>query len=99
MVKNPNGLSIITVTVQNSDSISIKEEAKKELIAHYKNLQQQFVNETCKTPAQGMNTGLETEEVDLPGHIAEQFEVSYVDNRAIKGQNAIKLYYATTRSV
>jgi len=73
-----------TVTVQNSDSISVKEEAKKELI--YKNLQQQFVNEMN---ARGMNTGLETEEVDLPGHIAEQFEVSYVDNRAIKGQNAI----------
>tara|TARA_R100001443_G_scaffold20560_1_gene32606 strand:+ start:1462 stop:3744 length:2283 start_codon:yes stop_codon:yes gene_type:complete len=73
-----------TVTVQNADSISVKEEAKKELI--YKNLQQQFVNEMN---TRGMNTGLETQDVELPGHIAEQFEMSYVDNRAIKGQNAI----------
>ena len=73
-----------TVTVKNHDSVSIKEEAKKELI--YQNLQQQFVNEMN---ARGTNTGLETQQVDLPGHIAEQFEVSYVDNRAIKGQNAM----------
>ena len=73
-----------TVTVQNADSISVKEEAKKELI--YKNLQQQFVNEMNN---RGANTGVESQEVEMPAHIAEQFEASYVDNRAIKGQNAI----------
>ena len=73
-----------TVTVQNADSVSVKEEAKKELI--YKNLEQQFVNEMN---TRGMNTGMESQEVQMPEHIAEQFEVSYVDNRAIKGQNAI----------
>ncbi len=73
-----------TVTVQNSDSISTKEDAKKELI--YRNLQQQFINEMN---SRGNDTGVETEEVEMPAHIAEQFELSYVDNRAIKGQNAI----------
>jgi hypothetical protein len=73
-----------TVTVQNADSVSTKEDAKKELI--YKNLQQQFINEMN---ARGTDTGVQTEEVEMPAHIADQFDVSYVDNRAIKGQNAI----------
>tara|TARA_R100000995_G_scaffold84822_1_gene65031 strand:- start:93 stop:2372 length:2280 start_codon:yes stop_codon:yes gene_type:complete len=73
-----------TVTVQNADSVSIKEEAKKELIM--RNLQAQFANQMAEN---GMETGVEMQDVQLPGHILEQFEMSYVDNRAIKGQNAI----------
>ena len=74
-----------TVTVQNADTINAKEEAKKELIL--RNLQQQFANAISQ---QGGDTGqVEPQEVPLPGHIAEQFENTYVDNRAILGQKSI----------
>tara|TARA_R100000655_G_scaffold6472_2_gene18505 strand:- start:6348 stop:8693 length:2346 start_codon:yes stop_codon:yes gene_type:complete len=73
-----------TVTVQNSDAISIKEQAKMELLL--KNYQQQFVNQLN---AVGEDTGIESEEVELPEHIAQMFENTYTDNRAIKGQQAI----------
>ena len=73
-----------TVTVQNSDAISIKEQAKMELLL--KNYQQQFVNQLN---AVGEDTGIESEEVELPEHIAQMFENTYVDNRAIKGQQAV----------
>ena len=73
-----------TVTVQNADSVSMKEEAKKEMIM--RNFQAQFANTMSE---KGMAPNMEQQEVQLPGHILEQFELSYVDNRAIKGQNAI----------
>ena len=73
-----------SVTVQNADSVSIKEESKKELI--YRNFEKQFANLMSE---KGLETGLEEQEVQLPGHIAEQFELSYVDNRAEKGQQAM----------
>ena len=74
-----------TVTVQNADTISAKEEAKKELIL--RNLQQQFANAIAE---QGGDTGqVEPQEVPLPGHLAEQFENTYVDQRAILGQKSI----------
>ena len=82
-----------TVTVENSDSISIKEEAKKELI--YRNFQRQFANALAE---QGVDTGMQMQEVQLPGHIAEQFEASYVDNRAIKGQQAMN-YIMTQQEI
>ena len=72
-----------TVTVQNSDTVSAKEQAKKDLI--YQSFQKQFANEMIKT---GAFEG-EMQEVELPEHIAEQFESSYVDNRAINGQIAL----------
>jgi hypothetical protein len=72
-----------TVTVQNADAISTKEQAKNDLI--YQNFQQQFANEMIKN---GTFEG-EEQEVQLPQHIAEQFESTYVDNRAIKGQQAM----------
>ena len=72
-----------TVTVQNSDTVSAKEQAKKDLI--YQSFQKQFANEMIKT---GAFEG-EMQEVELPEHIAEQFESSYVDNRAINGQRAL----------
>ena len=72
-----------TVTVQNADTVTAKEQAKKDLI--YQNFQKQFANELIKT---GQFQG-DLNEVQLPQHIVEQFEASYVDNRAIKGQQAL----------
>ena len=74
-----------TVTVQNSDSVSIKEDAKSELI--FKNLQQHFMQSVQN---QGQEMGVDPEqEIQLPKHIADMFESSYVDNRAILGQKSM----------
>ena len=74
-----------TVTVQNADSISAKEQAKTQAI--FQNLQQHFLQSVQN---QGMDMGVDPEqEVQLPQHIAEMFENSYVDNRAVLGQQAL----------
>ena len=74
-----------TVTVQNSDSVSIKEQAKVDAI--YKNLQLHFLQSVQN---QGLDVGADPEqEIELPKHIAEMFEMSYVDNRAVLGQQAL----------
>ena len=77
-----------TVTVQNSDTISKKEEAKKEVI--FKNLQMRFMQ---AAQLEGMQMGLSPEQIaqenPMPQHIAEMFEDSYVDQRAILGQKAL----------
>ena len=74
-----------TVTVQNADTISTKENAKSELI--FKNLQMHFMQSLQK---QGQDAGVDpNEEVELPEHIAKMFEDSYVDNRAILGQKSM----------
>ena len=74
-----------TVTVQNSDSISIKEESLKNLLLT--NLKARFVSELAK---QGqLPEGMEAEEPPLPTQIQEEFNRSYVDSRAIKGQAAL----------
>ena len=74
-----------TVTVQNSDSISIKENAKSEVI--FKNLQQHFMQSVQN---QGQEMGVDPDqEIQLPKHIADMFESSYVDNRAILGQKSL----------
>ena len=72
-----------TVTVQNADAVSTKEQAKNDVI--YQSFQKQFANELIKNG----NFQGEQQEVELPKHILEQFEASYVDNRAIKGQQAL----------
>lgn len=72
-----------TVTVQNADSVSLKEEALKNLILA--NLKSQFVNELIK---QGTITG-EEQDVPLPKQVQEEFNRTYVDGRAIKGQAAL----------
>ena len=83
-----------TVTVQNSDAITVKEQAKQELLMQ--NMKQHFVNEFNKISgmeegAQGSipEPGAPTQEVPPPEHIAAMFENTYVDNRAIKGQQAL----------
>jgi len=73
-----------TVTVQNSDAITIKEQAKSELLM--KNFQQQFMNQANE---RGAKTGVPTQPVQPPAHIAQMFDNNYVDNRAIKGQQAM----------
>lgn len=72
-----------TVTVQNADSVSLKEEALKNLMLA--NLKSQFVNELIK---QGTITG-EEQDVPLPKQVQEEFNRSYVDGRAVKGQAAL----------
>ena len=83
-----------TVTVQNSDAITMKEQAKMELLMQ--NMKQQFVNEFNKVTgaeagAQGVipDGGAPSQEVPPPAHIAQMFDNTYVDNRAIKGQQAL----------
>ena len=78
-----------TVVVKNADSINIKEEAKKEAV--YRSLEQMFIN---KLNERGVETGLDSEETPLPPHVADMFEQSYVDNRAIKGQAAMNYIMA-----
>ena len=84
--KRPLNFSVV---VKNADSISLKEEAKKEAI--YKSLEQMFVN---KLNERGVETGLDSEDVQLPQHVAEQFDATYVDQRAIKGQSAMNYIMA-----
>ena len=84
--KRPLNFSVV---VKNADTISIKEEQKKEAI--YKSLEQMFVN---KMNEKGVDTGIDSENIELPKHVADQFEASYVDNRAIKGQSAMNYIMA-----
>ena len=79
--KRPLNFSVV---VKNADSISLKEEALNEQI--YQNLSQMMINQMN---ARGIETGIDSQEIELPQHIAEQFQSTYVDNRAIKGQSAI----------
>ncbi len=72
------------VVVKNADTISRKEEAKKAAVGQA--MQQQLVN---MLNAQGVDTGQPSQEVETPEHIAKMFDASYVDNRAIIGQNAM----------
>jgi hypothetical protein len=78
-----------TVTVQNADSVSIKEEALKNLLLA--NLKAQFVAELAK---QGQ-IDMEMEPPQLPKQIADEFNRTYVDSRAIKGQASLNyiMYY------
>jgi hypothetical protein len=73
-----------TVTVQNADAISMKELEKSDAIAQ--NLRQSFLQEV---QAQGVDIGANMEEIPTPQHIADMFEGSYVDNRAILGQKTL----------
>ena len=78
--KRPLNYSVI---VTNADAVTRKEEAKKQAL--FTQVQKMFLNELSK------NTELveAPEEVPLPEEIMEQFERTYVDNRAIKGQAAL----------
>ena len=71
-----------SVVVKNADSISLKEEAKKQKLTAA--IEQMFLAEFIK-----MQTGEEQEQPQLPKQVLEQFERTYVDDRAIKGQAAL----------
>jgi len=72
-----------TVTVQNADVVSLKEEAKKNALMA--SVQRMFLNEIAEKTKQDVSAG----ETKLPEQILEEFDRTYVDNRAIKGQAAI----------
>jgi hypothetical protein len=72
-----------TVTVQNADAISQKEEQLQNLLLN--NIRTQFLNALIQ---QGQVEG-EQQEVPLPKQIQEEFNRSYVDSRAIRGQHAL----------
>ena len=69
-----------TVSVKNADSVSLKEEKKKQTIM-------QTVQKMFLSALEGEN--IQQEQPELPKQVVEQFERSYVDDRAIKGQAAI----------
>lgn len=76
-----------SVMVENSDVVSLKEEAKqKALIA---NIQATFLAKLQQAMQSNPQQGQEQEQPQLPQQILEQFERTYVDDRAIKGQAAI----------
>lgn len=72
-----------SVTVQNADAISQKEEQLQNLLLN--NIRTQFLNELIK---QGQVQG-EQQEVPLPKQVEEEFNRSYVDSRAIRGQYSL----------
>jgi len=73
-----------SVTVVNSDSVDRREEQKQEAVLS--NMKQRFVNDLNKM---GFDTGVDTEEVPLPKNLAEMFDRTYIDNRALLGQKAM----------
>ena len=76
-----------TVTVQNGDAVSQKESAKQQAI--YQNLQQRFIKALAQTNPEILQNLESPDDIPMPKEIADQFENSYVDNRAIKGQHAM----------
>ena len=76
-----------TVTVQNGDAVSQKESAKQQAI--YQNLQQRFIQTLAQSNPEILQNLESPDDIPMPKEIADQFENSYVDNRAIKGQHAI----------
>ena len=81
-IKRPFNFSCI---VTNPDVITVKQEAKKQAVAE--NMYQWFINSLNE---EGYETGMESEEVDLPEHIEEIFERNWKDHRAIIAQNALR---------
>lgn len=80
-----------TVTVQNADSVSIKEEALQNLLLT--NLRSQFVNELAQLGQ--IQQGENVEPPPPPKQIVEEFDRTYTDHRAITGQSALNfiMYY------
>jgi len=72
-----------SVTVQNADAVSQKEEQLQNLLLS--NIRTQFLNQLIKL---GQVQG-EEQEVPLPKQIQEEFNRTYVDSRAIRGQYAL----------
>ena len=76
-----------TVAVTNSDAIDLREEEKKQKVMQ--SLHKMFV---AKVQQQGEMQGLppqNPEEIKTPEHILKEFNNTYVDMRATKGQQAL----------
>ena len=72
-----------SVAVKNADSVSIKEEKKKQKL-------QQMVSQMFMSALESVEQGNEMQQPpEPPAQIIEQFERTYVDDRAIKGQAAL----------
>ena len=72
-----------SVAVKNADSVSIKEEKKKQKL-------QQMVSQMFLSALESVEQGNEMPQPpEPPAQIIEQFERTYVDDRAIKGQAAL----------
>lgn len=77
-------LDNFSVVVTNEDVVNTKLE---QLNAKLKEtLEQMFINELN---AQGIQTGVPSQETQTPEYVAQEFESSYRDKRAILGQNAL----------
>ena len=72
------------VYVVNDDVITNKTEAENEAI--YSNLEAHFIQSLNQ---QQVPTGVQQEQPEIPERIKEQHDSSYLDKRAINGQNAI----------
>lgn len=73
------------VYVVNGDVVTNKTEAKNEEVN--KALESLFIH---KLNELGVPTGVEQEQPETPERIVEQFEATYLDKRAINGQNALR---------
>lgn len=74
-----------TVSVKNADSVSLKEEAKKQTLMTA--VQQMFINELEKIEDPELRE--QKSESPIPAQVLEQFNRTYVDDRAMKGQAAL----------
>ena len=72
------------VSVTNADAVTIKEEEKHKLLLE--SLKQRVINQLN---TDGMQTGIASQEVEMPEHIAEMFERTYIDQRALIGQHSM----------
>lgn len=79
--KRPNSYQVV---VRNTDLQSRKVETIHQEVL--KSLQQMFINELN---AQGVDTGVESQEVPTPKEVETFINSSYLDSRAIIGQQAI----------
>lgn len=80
--KRPFNFSII---LHDPDVINVKLEEKARVIQD--NIYQWFIN---KLNESGMDTGMESQEVELPEHIAEQFERTWKDHRVKIAESAMR---------
>ena len=72
------------VIVSSSDVLTIREHERNEKVKE--NLYQWFVN---KLNEEGFDTGMESEEIELPQQVEEIFDRNWKDNRAIMAQKAV----------
>lgn len=80
------------VYVVNDDVVTRKDEELNQKINQ--TLEQMFINELN---AQGVQTGVASEEVPVPEKVKEEFEATYRDKRAIAGQKAIDYIKSTQK--